>query len=201
MGKEELMEDYAEYGQEIKSKLEEFSNLNKEDYKQELFFCLLTPQSKAEKCWQAVLELKNCRIEKENVEVCLKTKTRFYRNKTRYIIEANNKWEEIEKIVGSGKTPAEMRKSLIKEVKRLGMKEASHFLRNINKSKNELAILDRHIIKKLVELEIIQEIPTLNEKNYLIIEDKMKQFSRDVEIPLDELDLLFWKIESGRIFK
>jgi len=201
-----LKQEYAKYREEIKSKLAEFKNLQELDYIHELFFCLLTPQSKAEKCWQAVEELKSCEIEKGKIENCLKTKTRFYRNKTRYLIEAANKWLTINKLINSNKSPIEIRQLITDnnskyKIKGLGMKEASHFLRNINRSKNQLAILDRHILRKLQELGIISEIPNLNNKNYLLIEKKMKKFADNIKIELDDLDLLFWKIESGRIFK
>lgn len=195
-----LKQEYNKHKEEIKSKLQEFNNLEKERYKDELFFCLLTPQSKAEKCWQAVEEIKKCKLEKNSLKACLKTRTRFYMNKTRYLIEANKHWEKIKKIISSNKNPREVREKLIKEVKGLGMKEASHFLRNIGKSKNKLAILDRHILEQLKKLKIIKNLE-LNKKNYLLIEKKMSEFSRKVKIKLDELDLLFWKIESGRIFK
>lgn len=196
-----LKQEYAKYREEIKAKLAEFENLGELDYIYDLFFCLLTPQSKAEKCWQAVEELKDCVLEEKKTQNCLKTKTRFYRNKTKYLQEANNKWNKIKEIINSKKKPGEMRSELVEQVKGLGMKEASHFLRNINKSKNQLAILDRHILRKLVELKVIEEIPNLNNKNYLLIEEKMKKFAEEININLDELDLLFWKIESGRIFK
>ena len=203
---QELKQEYFKHKEEIKSKLKEFSKLNKEDYIYELWFCILTPQSKAEKCWEAVLKLKDCSLKEKNIQSCLKTRTRFYRNKAKYLIEANNKWLTINKLINSNKSPQEIRKLLTDSkseyrIKGLGMKEASHFLRNINKSKNHLAILDRHILRKLIELNIIKEIPNLNKKNYLEIEKKMLKFSKKVKIPLDELDLLFWKIESGRIFK
>ena len=196
-----LKQAYAKYREEIKAKLAEFENLQESEYIHELFFCLLTPQSKAEKCWQAVKEIKNCEIEKNKIESCLKTKTRFYRNKTRYLIEAANKWDKIKKIIDSKQKPGEIRAELVKNIKGLGMKESSHFLRNINKSRNQLAILDRHILRKLLELKVINQIPNLTEKNYQELEEKMKKFADNVGIELDELDLLFWKIESGRIFK
>lgn len=201
MNKTQLAKEYKKHEKEMKNKLREFKKLLKEKYKEELFFCLLTPQSKAEKCWDAVLKLRNCELKQNNIQLCLKTKTRFYRNKTHYLLEANKQWEDIKQLINSNKTPIEMRELLIKQVKGLGMKEASHFLRNIGKSRNELAILDRHILKQLIKLKIISKPPQLSKKNYLLIEKKMKKFSKKVKIPLDELDLLFWKIESGRIFK
>lgn len=201
MNQQELLIEYKKHKQEIKDKLKEFSEINKENYIYELFFCLLTPQSKAEKCWDAVEKLKECEINTGNVEPCLKIRTRFYRNKTRYLLEANSKWNIIREIINSKQKPSVIRANLVKEIKGLGMKEASHFLRNIGKSDNQLAILDRHVLRKLIELGIITDEIKLNNKTYPLIEEKMKDFADNLEIPLDELDLLFWKIESGRIFK
>jgi len=208
MNKEDLMIKYQEHREEIKSKLAEFENLPESSYIHELFFCLLTPQSKAEKCWQAVEEIKKCEIEKEKnkIESCLKTKTRFYRNKAGYLLEANRKFSSIKQLINSNKLPKEIRELLIKNnseyrIKGMGMKEASHFLRNIGKSRNQLAILDRHILEQLKKLGMISDEIKLNNKNYLSIENKMKGFADNIGIPLDELDLLFWKIESGRLFK
>jgi len=201
MNIQQLKQEYFKHKKEIKEKLSEFSELNKEDYIYELFFCILTPQSKAEKCWDAVLKLKERGLKENDVQLCLKTRTRFYRNKTGYLIEADKKWDNINKLINSNESPREIRELLVKQVKGLGMKEASHFLRNIGKSENQLAILDRHVLRKLMKLKIINEEIKLNNKNYLLIEKKMKKFADNIGIPLDELDLLFWKIESGRIFK
>jgi len=92
------------------------------------------------------------------------------------------------------------REWLVENVKGYGFKEASHFLRNIGY--RELAILDRHILKYLVEFGVIEKVPkSLTKKNYMEIEEKFKQFSGRVGIPMDELDLLFWSLETGEIFK
>jgi len=198
---ENLAKEYKKHRKEIESRLKEFSQLKEDRYFQELLFCILTPQSNAEKCWQAVQELEKCRLEEKQVQECLKTKTRFYKNKTKYLLEANQNWKEIKNLINSSKSPLEKRNLLASNVKGIGLKEASHFLRNIGKSKNELAILDRHILRQLEKLKIIDKNITLNKKTYLELEQKMKNFSKQVNIPLDHLDLLFWKIESGRIFK
>ncbi len=96
---------------------------------------------------------------------------------------------------------ASLREILAQKVKGLGMKEASHFLRNIGMGR-ELAILDRHILKNLARYRIIDEIPTtLSKKTYREIEQKMRLFSREIGIPMDELDLLLWAKETGVVFK
>jgi N-glycosylase/DNA lyase len=89
----------------------------------------------------------------------------------------------------------------VKNIPGLGYKEASHFLRNIGLG-CDLAILDRHIMRCLLECGVILEIPaSLNRKRYLELEQKMKDFSAMLDIPLSHLDLVFWYSEKGEIFK
>ncbi len=76
----------------------------------------------------------------------------------------------------------------------------SHFLRNIGY--RNLAILDRHILKNLVHHGVLLELPkTLTPKKYLDIEQLFQQFAKNIQIPMDALDLLFWSNETGEIFK
>ena len=96
---------------------------------------------------------------------------------------------------------ANLREMLAQDVKGLGMKEASHFLRNIGIG-GELAILDRHILRNLVVYGVIDEIPkSLPKKVYLEIEQKTQRFSNEIGIPMDELDLVLWAKETGIVFK
>ena len=102
----------------------------------------------------------------------------------------------------SNKDPIELREWLVENIIGYGMKEASHFIRNIGFSKNQLAILDVHILKNLKEFGIIDDIPkSLTRKRYLEIEEKMKGFANRLGITLDELDLLLWSKETGIVFK
>jgi N-glycosylase/DNA lyase len=94
-----------------------------------------------------------------------------------------------------------MREFLVKNIRGLGYKEASHFLRNIGHGKN-FAILDRHILKNLKILGIIDVVPkSLARNHYLDIEDKMALFSNRIEIPLSHLDFVLWYKEAGIVFK
>ncbi len=86
-------------------------------------------------------------------------------------------------------------------MKGLGYKEASHFLRNIGLG-FDLAILDRHIMRNLLKYGVIDKIPEcITKKCYLSLENEMKKFSDKIDIPLADLDLLFWSEETGEIFK
>ena len=87
-----------------------------------------------------------------------------------------------------------------KGIKGLGYKEASHFLRNIGFK--GYAILDKHILNSLLEFNIIDKIKTpLTSKVYYEIEEKMKLFSNEIKIPMDDLDLLLWSRKNGKILK
>src|SRR5207245_1248729 len=78
----------------------------------------------------------------------------------------------------------DVRAWLVREVHGLGLKEASHFLRNTGRGE-DLAILDRHILRNLIHHGVLRRLPrTLTAKRYLEIEARMEQFSREVGIPM-----------------
>lgn len=193
------MKNYSKYKKEIKTRLKEFKN-NK-DLFYELCFCILTPQSKALNADYCIQELKKNNFLETNYDPksILKKKIRFHNNKTEYLIQAKPKFKEFLKIK-DGLPKEELREWLVNNIKGISYKESSHFLRNIGYE--NLAILDRHILKNLKRYRVIEEIPrTLTKNRYLEIESKFKEFSKKVNIPMDELDLLFWAEQTGKIFK
>jgi N-glycosylase/DNA lyase len=196
----ELLNQYNNEKTAIKSRLKDFSSIKNQEYFYEACFCLLTPQSNAKKCDECIQILKKKDFQFKNFEIrnILKTKTRFYNNKSNYLKLLKTNWKNIKPIIN--KEPIEAREFLVNNVKGLGYKESSHFLRNIGK--RNLAILDRHILTNLVKYKVIKELPkTLTKNKYLEIENKFKNFSNKINIPMDELDLLFWSMQTGEIFK
>ena len=198
-----LKEQHEIKKDEIRKRLAEFSNPKMNDIFYELCFCILTPQSNAKKCWSAVAELKDKDyLHKDEIDAfwVIKGNTRFHNNKAKYIELAKKGFEGIFNKIFTTKDAKELRLWLVDNVKGYGFKEASHFLRNIG-YKN-LAILDRHILKNLLILNVIDYIPkTLAKNSYLEIESKMQNFCSGISIPMDELDLLLWSTETGEIFK
>ncbi len=210
---EELKMLYLNIKKDIVKRLEEFDLLCKKNDEYSIFkefvFCLLTPQSKAKVCWASVkeMELKNVleKGSKKDILECIK-KVRFKNKKAEYILIArekfyiNGKFILIKKL-RDFKNIFSFRDYLVKEVKGMGYKEASHFLRNIGRGK-DLAILDRHILKNLKRYGVIEDIPeNLSRRLYLEIESRMIDFSKNIEIELAHLDLLLWYKETGEIFK
>ena len=207
-----LLNSYFYKKNQISDRLKEFHEvLNKSDKRifAELSFCICTPQSKAFTCWNAISKLMSNNIlyygSKEDINPFLRG-IRFHNNKAKYIVEARNFFTEqgqlaIKNKIKSFNDPLKLRDWLIKNIKGIGMKEASHFLRNIGLG-DDLAILDRHVIKNLKGLGVIQTVPkSLSKKRYLEIESKMKAFSQMIGIPIDALDLLLWSNETGSIYK
>ncbi|MFW5945729.1 MAG: N-glycosylase/DNA lyase [Candidatus Natronoplasma sp.] len=207
----QIKETYEKIKPEIKSRIEDFNQIWEEDDERifdEMVFCLFTPQSKAKICWETVQELKENELLlegcKENISNNIR-KVRFRNNKASYLVEAREKFMDdeisLKEKISKFDDQKEAREWIVDNVKGLGYKEASHFLRNVGRGEN-LAILDRHILKNLVGLGIIEEEPkTLTKKKYLEIEEKMKRFSEEIDIPLGHLDLVLWHKETGHIFK
>jgi N-glycosylase/DNA lyase len=183
-----------------------WASASDEDLFIELVFCLLTPQSKAKTCWKAVLRLSRKDLietgDAPMVQADL-TGVRFCNRKAEYICMARDRFRDrsIRQVIESFKSPFEAREWFVENVMGLGYKEASHFLRNIGIGE-ELAILDRHILKNLVRLGVIDAVPkSLAKKSYLDIERRMREFSVKSGIPMGQLDLLLWYREAGEIFK
>ena len=209
---EELIRIWKEIKPEIEKKKKEFLNIwrSKKDIEiiKELYFCLLTPQSKAEICWESVLNLEKQKILLKGNENKIKEsikKVRFYNNKTKYIIEIQNEWIKNQKLklipILEKKNPLEARMFLVQNIKGLGMKEASHFLRNIG-FYLDFAILDRYILRELKNFGVIENIPnSLSIKKYLEIEKKMKNFSEEIGIPMFDLDFVLWFRGRKKLFK
>jgi len=197
---------------EIKSRLNEFRKIwdNGDNYDifREFAFCLLTPQSKARICWNAIENLGETLFYGDQYEISkILYGVRFKNNKSKYIVEAREKFSNNGKIILKDIIQDRLidvfslREWLVENVKGMGYKEASHFLRNIGFGKN-FAILDRHILKNLNILNVINDVPkSLSRKQYLVFERNMFLFSEFSGIPMEHLDLVFWYKETGEIFK
>jgi N-glycosylase/DNA lyase len=202
----ELLSLYKKFHNEIQKRKQGFLDVKKDKILvlKELCFCLLTPQSKATNCWQAVETLFNNGFPKmtaAQVQSLFKKYTRFYKTKTKWIIEAAKKFDIIWQLVNKNFEPVILREILVREIKGMGYKEASHFLRNIGYS-FDLAIIDRHILKNLLYYKVIPSIPkSINKNRYLELEQKFIKFSQDIKISLVDLDLLFWAKQTGFVFK
>ena len=208
---EDLKISYRSKKLPIKKRMNEFESLSNtaddERIFQELVFCILTAGTSAALGISVIEEIKDIILTGDRLEIKNKLKGiyRFYNKRSEYIFHTrefliSSYGFKIRKLLDSFNNDIERRDffALNKDIKGIGFKEASHFLRNIGYK--GYAILDKHIIKALVELQIIKEneFPS-NRNKYLEIEKKYKIYAEKNSFDIDELDLLIWSEKTGKI--
>lgn len=211
--KTELLKVYKEILPIAAKRIIEFKEIWKKANDRELFielaFCLLTPQSKAKNAWVAIESLVKSRALFTGTNEAISKElniVRFKNKKTGYIILARKKFINkgifhTRQILNNAGNIYEKRNWLVKNIKGIGYKEASHFTRNIG-FVEDVAILDRHILKNLKLLNVIAKIPeNITVNDYLLIERKMRKFAKEINIPMEYLDFVLWYKETGEVFK
>jgi N-glycosylase/DNA lyase len=204
-GVEELRGEYGQRRTAIRARLDDFSRVPADEFFYELTYCLLTPQSSAVNAGRAVDLMKQAGVRHSAIDPLpyLRSEShyiRFHNTKAGHIVRARAEFPTIAHALSNGYSSPELRAWLVRNVRGLGWKESSHFLRNIGH--RNLAILDRHILRNLKVHRVIRAVPaTLTRKTYLAIERKFQAFASVIGIPMDELDLLFWSHETGVILK
>ena len=187
----------------IKRRLKEFKAIGRKgnkDWFSELCFCILTANSKAHTAL-AIQHKLGCvgfmgLNKKQLTKVIRENKHRFHNTKASFIVNAR-KFRGIKDILAKEKDP---RRWLAYNVKGIGWKESSHFLRNVGYT--DYAILDRHILTLMLENGLIRKRPkALNEKNYLGIEKKLERFARKLAMSQAELDLYMWFMKTDKVLK
>ena len=195
MNKKEILNAYKKTQKPIKKRLKSFQSLSIEQQYKEFLFCLLTPQSNAKKCWEAVEQLSKISSPLlSQITHILSTRTRFHNTKAKRVEQAPVIFKSILPYLSNTST-IELRNQIAEKVNGYGLKEAGHFLRNIGLSNNKISILDRHILRNINEDKI------KSKSHYLKLEQKFLNLASSLSIPPDELDLLFWSKENGEIFK
>ena len=196
---------------EIKSvvdgRMSEFENLGKRDNNEifkELCFCLLTANFSAHGGIKIQNELGEgfyILSEEQLAKRLAELGHRFPNARAKFIFEARKHRNNMRNILSAFESQSELRNWLAQNVKGLGMKEASHFLRNIG-YKN-LAIIDFHIVDLLVKFGLVEQLKSrsLTAKQYLEIENILKNIASQTGTNLGELDLYLWYKETGKILK
>jgi len=188
---------------EIRNRLKEFKKIEDENLLfKELCFCILVANTNLERTLEIWKKIDNGFLKYNKKQLSLKLKSlgyRFYNKRVDYILY-NRKFKKIIKENIKELSAFYLREWLVKNLKGIGFKEASHFLRNIGFK--DFAILDRHILRFLFKNKIIKEIPSnLSKRKYLEIENKLKNLADKLNITLSELDFLIFYLETGTLPK
>ena len=210
----DLLRCYEERRAEIEARLAEFHRIGQEGDDEawflELAYCLLTPQARGRNAWQTVERLRATGLLWKGTVADLEPEMHLvrFRRKARYLVAAREQFQDVrgririrERLLPLLQDPADARRWLVRRIPGMGYKEASHFLRNIGFG-DTLAILDRHILRYLVQYGVIPALPrSLTPRRYEAIEHEMRAFAARLGLPLAHLDLLLWSLATGEVFK
>jgi N-glycosylase/DNA lyase len=188
----------------INKKIDSFKKFKKasnEALFSELCYCILTANCQAQTCMtiQNTFPYDFSKATKKQIKHHLKTHHyRFPNIRTQYIIEAQTHKNNLQNILHKH-SGLKRRNWFINNIKGLGMKEASHYLRNIGYQ--NYAIIDTHILSILQNYSIIKKPKTITKNKYLQIEHKLKKIADQTGLTLAKLDLYLWYMETGLILK
>jgi len=210
---DELKRIYPQKRREIRTRLSQFARTGRtashEELFEELTFCIYTAGASARMGLRSVEGVREVLLtgSKADIQKSLQKRHRFPNARGAYVWETREYLRchcglKIGELLRSFGDRDERRDFLAanREVRGLGYKEASHFLRNVGY--RGYAILDKHLLGRLAELGVIASPkPPSTKKKYIEIEQRVKQFSESVGIDFDELDLLLWYSKTGEILK
>ncbi len=194
----------SEVGGRVRARVREFRRLGRrgeDELFQEMCFCILTANFNAERAIaiQEAIAGGFITLPKGRLAARLRALGHRYPNaRAAYIVEARKHRGGIRRVL-LGLGGLELRKWFACNVKGLGFKEASHFLRNIGYG--EYAILDFHIIDILERNGLIARPKTLTPRRYVEIEGALKRMGGRLGLDMADLDLCLWFMETGKILK
>ena len=189
----------------VDSRIKEFSEIKDNSSDSifiELCFCIMTANCSAEKCIEIHEKIGENFLTLPQDQLTNKFKElgyRFPNIRSKYIVEARNYIEELINRIKVNENGKSLRDWVVSNIKGIGYKEASHFLRNIG-FKN-YAIIDFHIVDLLVKYKLIEKPKTMTKKNYLEIEKILTGIAKKIKLNLAELDLYLWYLETNKILK
>jgi len=192
--------------EQVEERIKKFKILylkGNEEWFSELCFCILTANSSAKlgMSIQNTIGLEGfLRLpEDELTRLLRRLGHRFSERRANFIVRARE-FSNIKDIVISFADEMQARDWLVENVMGFGYKEASHFLRNVGY--DDVAILDRHVLRTICENRMIDEIPRgLTRRAYLEIESKLRDLGAQLGMPLSKLDLYIWYLKTGYVLK
>jgi N-glycosylase/DNA lyase len=204
-----IQNDYNSKRSAIDARLRDFERVREKGNIaafEELCYCLFTAGTSARTGMRSVDAIRDLMLEADQNEISnhLLGIHRYSRKRAEYVVLARQfVQEEMGFKIFETLDPMpqlERRSYIVKNIKGLGYKEGSHFLRNIGYK--GYAILDRHILRNLGRLGVtnIKASPS-SPKVYLELEKTMKFLADKMGVDFDALDLVLWSMETGEILK
>jgi len=222
---EEILLAKERVGEFVQRRLQEFKTLGKFgetafnfrpfldlEYKADLFselcFCILTANSSATLGIKAQREIGIEGFRTMNVDELSKILSsmghRFARQRAERIINARENFHKTLELLKDGGDPSNLRDLLSDtcskyKVEGFGLKEASHFLRNIGY--DDVGIIDRHVFRFLKEKGLIPDYKTMTRRIYLMAEKALREIAKELNMSMAELDLYIFYTKTRKVLK
>jgi N-glycosylase/DNA lyase len=196
---------HSEVKKLVENRINEFAEFKDkaiEEIFKELCFCIMTANCNAEKCIEVHEAIGQGFLSFSEDQLTQNFKDlgyRFPNVRAKYIVQARNKRSDLKNRLKSHEYAFELRDWIVRTIKGIGYKEASHFLRNIGF--NNYAIIDFHIVDILVKHQLIKKPKYLTKTRYLEIEKVLEYIGKKTNLTLAELDLYLWYMETSKILK
>ena len=210
--RERLLYSYESRREAIRARLDEFAAIGREGDNdrllEELAFCIFAAGTSARHGTRCVERIRPVLLlgDRETLRESLRGQ-RFYNLRSGFVHETRERLRslcglDLARWLADCPDREERRDRLVRDraIMGIGMKEASHFLRNVGY--RGYAILDKHIMRGLCDLGVVDspERPSRPER-YREIERRLHVFADATGIDADELDLLLWSERTGEILK
>lgn len=204
---------HKERRREIRARLAEFEevrrNASDERLWEELVFCIFTAGASARMGLGSIEAVRHLLAAgtHEELAAALQSRHRYPNSRSGYIVVTRAYLESdcrmrLRARLEDFEDPVERRDWLARtrEIKGLGYKESSHFLRNVGY--RGYAILDKHILRSLWEVGVLDSPqPPTTRARYLSTEERLRRFAERIGVDFDELDLVLWSMKTGEILK
>lgn len=215
---EKITNTFEQNRETVRERLQEFESLREDASNTRLFkelvFVILTSQSDALDCWNAVNELDRRGIlrsqQQGSIEdVLVSNSVSYESDKAEYIVQNYKTLRQptlsdpsadlkLRNRLRSNK--GSVRDSLTSDLEGVGYKAASHFLRNTG-FKMDIAILSSPVVEALKDLGYSVQWQPGSRQSYLENESVFIEASEDIGLSPQELDLSIWAVRSGKVFK
>jgi len=191
---------------QVESRIKEFAAVhsNRNDvWFSELCFCILTANSSARlgiKIQETLGAAGFLELTREEIAQRLRELGHRYSERRADFIVMARDFRNIKDIVTRIDDEKKAREWLADNIMGLGYKEASHFLRNVGY--NNVAILDRHVLRIMKDYDIVEEVPkALAKRMYVEYEKRLTSLAIQVGMTLSRLDLYLWYMKTGAVLK
>ena len=195
----------SDFNRAVENRKQDFIRAGKSSHEiiyGELCFCILTANTSAEMGirTQEIIGLEGF-LNFDEVTMRKKLKEaryRFYNVRSKFLVQSRWIVDELPHIIAM-KDRIGARDYLVNNLKGIGYKEASHFLRNVGVF--DFSILDKHILNMIRKEHPERKFLVGSRKNYLETEKTILEFADSISLEPGILDLYLWKIATGKLLK